>query len=70
MIVAAGGEADEEKLTALIADLEGKSINELLAAGQEKLKSCAGAGGGGGGGGGKLISIRPSLRRIYFSSTL
>jgi ribosomal protein L12E/L44/L45/RPP1/RPP2 len=31
VITAAGGEADEAKVTALLADLEGKDIHELLA---------------------------------------
>lgn len=31
VIAAAGGEADEAKVTALLADLEGKDIHELLA---------------------------------------
>lgn len=41
VITAAGGEVDEAKLASLIAELEGKDINELLATGQERLKSCA-----------------------------
>jgi large subunit ribosomal protein LP2 len=31
VITAAGGEADEAKVTALLADLEGKDIHEILA---------------------------------------
>jgi large subunit ribosomal protein LP2 len=49
VITAAGGEADEEQLTKLFAELEGKSIHELLSAGETKLKSVVSAGGGGGG---------------------
>ena len=47
-IATAGGEADEDKLSALMTDLEGKSIHELLAKGETSLKSCVGAAGGGG----------------------
>lgn len=43
VVTAAGGEVDEESLTALMGDLEGKSIHELLAKGEKDLKSCAGA---------------------------
>jgi large subunit ribosomal protein LP2 len=48
VITAAGGEADEEQLTKLFAELEGKSIHELLSAGETKLKSVVSVGGGGG----------------------
>jgi large subunit ribosomal protein LP2 len=48
VITAAGGEADEEKLSQLFQDLEGKDINELLKEGQKKLKSVSIGGGGGG----------------------
>jgi ribosomal protein L12E/L44/L45/RPP1/RPP2 len=37
---------DEERVAALIAELDGKDINELLAIGKQKLQ----IGGGGGGG--------------------
>ena len=47
-IATAGGEADEDKLSALMTDLEGKSIHGLLAKGETSLKSCVGAAGGGG----------------------
>jgi large subunit ribosomal protein LP2 len=40
VIAAAGGEADEAKVAALIGDLEGKSIHELLAKGEKDLESC------------------------------
>jgi ribosomal protein L12E/L44/L45/RPP1/RPP2 len=49
VITAAGGEASEEAITKLFADLEGKDIHELLAKGEEQLKSCVSSGGGGGG---------------------
>jgi large subunit ribosomal protein LP2 len=43
VVTAAGGEVDEAALASLIGDLEGKSIHELLAKGQESLKSVSGA---------------------------
>ena len=43
LITAAGGEVDEEKLTVLLSDLEGKDIHELLAKGDNDLKSVVGA---------------------------
>ena len=49
VITAAGGEADDEQITKLFAELEGKSIHELLSAGETKLKSVVSSGGGGGG---------------------
>ena len=52
VIEAAGGEADADKVTSLINDMEGKDFNELLEAGREKLKDVSMGGGGGGGGGG------------------
>jgi large subunit ribosomal protein LP2 len=42
VIVAAGGEADEAQIAALLGDLEGKSIHELLAKGEKDLEACAG----------------------------
>mmetsp|Transcript_23839 Transcript_23839/g.40577 ORF Transcript_23839/g.40577 Transcript_23839/m.40577 type:complete len:115 (-) Transcript_23839:150-494(-) len=51
VVAAAGGEANEEAITQLVAELEGKNATELVAEGMEKLKSCTGGGGGGGGGG-------------------
>jgi large subunit ribosomal protein LP2 len=44
-----GIEADDERLNTLISELEGKDINELIAAGSEKLASVPSGGGGGGG---------------------
>lgn len=52
VLEAAGLEADEEQLTKLIADLEGKDFNALYAEGAEKVKDVPFGGGGGGGGGG------------------
>mmetsp|Transcript_17875 Transcript_17875/g.15785 ORF Transcript_17875/g.15785 Transcript_17875/m.15785 type:complete len:117 (+) Transcript_17875:15-365(+) len=49
VITAAGGEGDEAAITQLIAELEGKSADELVSAGMEKLLLCTGGGGGGGG---------------------
>lgn len=42
VITAAGGEVDSDKLTALLGDLEGKDIHELLAKGDKDLKSVVG----------------------------
>lgn len=52
VLEAAGAEVNEDKVAAIAADMEGKDINELLAAGMEKLKDVPMGGGGGGGGGG------------------
>lgn len=49
LITTAGGEVDAEKLSVLLADVEGKDINELLAKGEESIKSISTGGGGGGG---------------------
>merc|ERR1712194_387442 len=46
-----GVETDSERLTALISELEGKDLNELLAQGKEMLAKFGGGGGGGGAGG-------------------
>uniref|UniRef100_A0A7S3Q3F3 60S acidic ribosomal protein P2 n=1 Tax=Chaetoceros debilis TaxID=122233 RepID=A0A7S3Q3F3_9STRA len=53
-VLTAGGvaEPNEESITALVSDLDGKDINELLADGAEKLKDIPMGGSGGGGGGG------------------
>ena len=48
VLEAAGSEVDEAKVTALAADIEGKDVKELLAAGMEKLKDVPMGGGGGG----------------------
>ena len=48
VLEAAGAEVDEDKITALTGDMDGKDINELLAAGMEKLKDVPMGGGGGG----------------------
>merc|ERR1719375_2412995 len=52
VLEAAGAEVDEDKITALTGDMDGKDINELLAAGMEKLKDVPMGGGGGGASGG------------------
>mmetsp|Transcript_5282 Transcript_5282/g.9905 ORF Transcript_5282/g.9905 Transcript_5282/m.9905 type:complete len:113 (+) Transcript_5282:201-539(+) len=52
VLEAAGAEINEDKISALTADMDGKDINDLLAAGMEKLKDVPMGGGGGGGGGG------------------
>jgi large subunit ribosomal protein LP2 len=43
LITSVGGEVDADKLTALLGDLEGKDIHELLAKGEQDLKSVVGA---------------------------
>ena len=48
VLEAAGAEVNEDALTKLSGDMEGKDINELLAAGMEKLKDVPMGGGGGG----------------------
>ena len=42
-----GVEADAESVTKLLGELEGKDINELIAAGRAKLQSVPSGGGGG-----------------------
>ena len=46
-----GIDCDSERLAKLLSELEGKSIDELIAAGSSKLASVPSGGGGGGGGG-------------------
>ena len=48
---AVGISADDERLSAMMAELEGKDLNELLEAGSAMLAKFGGGGGGGGGGG-------------------
>ncbi|KAJ7672665.1 60s acidic ribosomal protein-domain-containing protein [Mycena rosella] len=43
-------DADEPRLKKLVAELKGKSIDELIAEGSNKLASVPSGGGGGGGG--------------------
>ena len=51
-VLSAGGvEADDAKLAKVIDSLKGKSINDLVEAGQKKMASVPSGGGGGGGGG-------------------
>jgi len=50
VITAAGGEADADAVAKLVADLDGKNIDEVLAAGMESIKDIPMGGGGGGGG--------------------
>jgi len=51
VLEAAGCEVNDEQLTKLVGDVDGKDINELLGAGAEKIKDVPFGGGGGGGGG-------------------
>jgi len=48
---AVGVEAEAASLDKLFADIDGKDIAELMAAGKEQLAKFGGGGGGGGGGG-------------------
>ena len=48
VLEAAGVEANEDALTKLTGDMDGKDINELLGAGMEKMKDVPMGGGGGG----------------------
>ena len=50
VITACGGEADSDKIAALLKELEGKNIGELIDAGKEKLATVSIGGGGGGAG--------------------
>eukprot|EP01123_Difflugia_compressa_P014085 TRINITY_DN69_c0_g1_i3.p1 TRINITY_DN69_c0_g1~~TRINITY_DN69_c0_g1_i3.p1 ORF type:complete len:117 (-),score=53.21 TRINITY_DN69_c0_g1_i3:46-396(-) len=49
ILEAAGVEADSEKISKLLSELEGKDLNEVLAAGRAKLSAVPSGGGGGGG---------------------
>ena len=69
VVVAAGGEADEEQLALLFTNLEGKDIHELLAKGEVDLKNCS-SGGGGGGGGAAAAPAGMLCHSILFNSTL
>jgi ribosomal protein L12E/L44/L45/RPP1/RPP2 len=44
-----GVEADADSLNRLIADMDGKDVNEVLESGKEMLAKFGGGGGGGGG---------------------
>jgi large subunit ribosomal protein LP2 len=46
-----GVEVDDANLSKLLADLEGKNIDELIEAGKPMIVKLGGGGGGGGGGG-------------------
>jgi ribosomal protein L12E/L44/L45/RPP1/RPP2 len=52
VLEAAGLEPNEEHISKLVGDVEGKEINALLAEGMEKVKDIPLGGGGGGSGGG------------------
>ena len=62
-----GVEAADERIEALLSELKGKDINEVIAAGREKYASVPGGGGGGGavavgagGGGGAPAAAAPA----------
>ncbi|XP_075512850.1 large ribosomal subunit protein P2-like [Primulina tabacum] len=42
-----GAECDDDRITLLLSEVEGKDITELIAAGREKLASVPAGGGGG-----------------------
>ena len=48
-LFAVGAEADADRIDLLLKELDGKDINEIIAAGREKFASVGGGGGGGGG---------------------
>lgn len=52
VIEAAGLEVDDDQLTKLTGDLDGKDIEEILKEGSETIKDVPFGGGGGGGAGG------------------
>ena len=47
VLKAAGVEADKARLSALFAELKGKSVDSLIAEGSSKLQTLGGGGGGG-----------------------
>ena len=49
VITAAGAEANDDLIATLVGDMEGKTVDDLLAAGMDKLKDVPMGGGGGGG---------------------
>ena len=49
---AVGMEADDARLSALVSELEGKDLDEIMEAGKERLAKFGSGGGGGGGAGG------------------
>ena len=49
VITAAGGEADDAAVDAVVAGMDGKDFNEVLLAGKTKLDTVSIGGGGGGG---------------------
>jgi ribosomal protein L12E/L44/L45/RPP1/RPP2 len=51
VLEAAGLEANDELITKLVGDVEGKDLSEILAEGMTKVKDIPLGGGGGGGGG-------------------
>jgi large subunit ribosomal protein LP2 len=57
LITTVGGEVDADALTAMLADLEGKDINELLAKGEKDLSSVVGVAVASSGAAGKLLRL-------------
>ena len=52
VIAASGADPSEDTIATLVSDLEGKSLNDLLSEGMEKLKDVPMGGSGGAGGAG------------------
>jgi large subunit ribosomal protein LP2 len=68
VISAAGGEVDTDKLNVLLADLEGKDVNEIIAKGKNDLKNVSvGGGGGGGGAAPPAAGMYQSLFRLFIT---
>eukprot|EP00245_Coleochaete_scutata_P013185 TRINITY_DN528_c0_g1_i1.p1 TRINITY_DN528_c0_g1~~TRINITY_DN528_c0_g1_i1.p1 ORF type:complete len:118 (+),score=56.91 TRINITY_DN528_c0_g1_i1:97-450(+) len=48
LLASVGAEAEDERIDALLSELKGRDINEVIAAGREKFAAVPGGGGGGG----------------------
>lgn len=60
LLATVGVEVDDDRLTTLITELEGKDVNELIALGKTKLNVGGGAPAGGGGGGAAAAAGAPA----------
>lgn len=71
LITSVGGEVDAEQLTALLGDLEGKDIHELLEKGDKDLASVVGVAVGGGAAGSFLKmgyhKLCLNARKLHFN---
>jgi len=61
---AVGVECDDDRLSKLINEMDGKSLDEVLAAGKDMLASFGGGGGGGGYSPAAIMSRVPGLPSI------